>query len=192
MASLLKLLLTLLVGGALGLASAFWAVGGQPPFGAIGSGPWTARPTAGGPDADPYARAILGRDGRIPLSPASGVRFLARTDSDGRTLNGGCSYAVSGPTPAAAAWTLTVLDAAGFPASPGSGRAGFTSAELVRSADGGFVIALAPSVQPGNWLPSRGGPMLLMLSLYDTPLGTALRMGGKAPPLPTIAPQGCP
>ena len=190
---LFKLVAILLAGTALGLGATYLAVNRQPVFGSVRSGAWMAWPTSGSADADPYVRAVFARDGRIPLAAAAGLRFLASRDTSGATLEGGCTYVVSGPTPLAQFWTLTLLNELGF-APAGSGqRAGFTSAEVVRGADGGFAVTAAPTAHPGNWLPlPSDGPFVLMLTFYDTPLTTALSGGASAPALPGIVRRSCP
>lgn len=185
-------LLSVAAGVALGLAATALSLHGDPPFGAVQSGAWTTWPSAGTPGADPYLRALFATDGRIPLAAAAGLRFVARTDDAGQPLVGRCSYSVGGSTPAAEYWTLTVLDPDGRPRSSLDLRAGYTSSEVVRGSDGGFVIALARQARPGNWLPTRGdGPLLLMLSVYDTPLVAALGSGSPMPGLPAITPGSC-
>lgn len=189
----LALLVSLVAGVALGLAATTLGLRGDPPFGAIRRGAWTAWPEAGTAEADPYLRAVSARDGRIALAAAAGLRFVTRVDAAGRPLLGRCSYTIGGPTPAAQDWTLSVLDPDGRPLASPDPRAGFTSSELVRDSDGGFVIALARQARPGNWLPTRGdGPLLLMLSLYDIPLTSVASGGGPLPDLPAIAPETCP
>lgn len=187
------LLVSIAAGVALGLAATAFSLRGDPIFGAVRSGAWTAWPAAGTPDADPYLRALLATDGQIPLAGAAGLRFVARTDDTGQPLIGHCSYEVGGPTPAAQHWTLTVLDPDGRRRASTDPRAGFTSSEVVRDSDGSAVVVLARQARPGNWLPTRGdGPFVLMLSVYDAPLVIALTSGGPMPALPAITPGRCP
>lgn len=188
----LALLVSIAAGVALGLAATAVSLRGDPPFGAVRSGAWTAWPAAGTPAADPYLRALFAKEGRIPLAAAAGLRFVARADDAGQPLVGRCSYEIGGSTPAAQDWTLTVLDPDGRPRASPDPRTSFTSSEVVRGRDGGFAIALARQARPGNWLPTRGdGPLLLMLSVYDTPLVTALSSGGPMPSFPAITPRPC-
>lgn len=192
MAGLLRGLLTLVVGVVLGLAATHFATIHQPLFGAVRSGAWVTWPDAGSPDADPYARAVYARDGRLPLATAAGLRFLATTDDDGHPLEGRCAYSIGGPTPSAQYWTLTLLDLSGFVPADSLGRSGITSAEVVRAADGSFAITVARQARPGNWLPWEGANRFqAMLSFYDSPLGTALLTGNPPPPLPAIVRADC-
>lgn len=190
---LIALPLSLGVGVALGLAATEATLRGRPPFGAVRSGPWTAWPDTGTPGADPYQRALDARDGRIPLTAAAGLRFTAERDTDGRPLDGRCSYLLGGAALPATLWTLTLLDPQGRERQTPDPRQGFTSTELVRDPEGEATITLARQARPGNWLPTRGdGPFILMLSLYDTPLGSALLAGGPVPAMPSIARTACP
>jgi len=51
---------------------------------------------------------------------------------------------------------------------------------------------VAPRARPGNWLPSGGADRyVLVLRLYDTPVGAATRIGREAP-MPSIARRACP
>lgn len=192
MAGLLRGVLTLIAGVMLGLALTDLAVTRQPPFGAVRSGAWVTWPNGGSPDIDPYARAVYARDGRLPLATATGLRFLATTDDDGRPLDGRCAYSIGGATPPAQYWTLTLLDPSGLLPADATGRSGITSAEVVRAAEGGFTVTVARQARPGNWLPWPGeGRFTAMLSFYDSPLGTALLTGNPPPPLPAIVRTAC-
>lgn len=175
MSSLLKALVAGAAGIALGLWLTFVAVDRGFGFGAVQAGPWTFVPRAGAPDADPYARATYARSGEIPLGIADGLTFLGRRDSRGAKLNPACEYRVAGPLPVARFWTLSVMRPDGRPFVAASGRAGFTSSELLRDAAGDFTIVLARNARPGNWLqlPPDGG-FVVMLRLYDTAAGATI------------------
>jgi hypothetical protein len=70
-------------------------------------------------------------------------------------------------------------------------RYGFTSQEVIRRADGTFEITIGPRARPGNWLPTGGvEKYLLVLRLYDTPIGMATRSGRDAP-MPSIGRRAC-
>jgi hypothetical protein len=159
------------LGLGLGLWSAEWATRGDYPFGGVAVPPWTAWPRVGG-RADPYARAINARRGDVPLAVGEGVALTASQDEAGRPLDPACSYRVSGATPPARLWTLTVY-AGADPVTTPLGRSGFTSAELIRDASGAASIVLDRAARPGNWLPlpEGSGPVGLVLRLYDTPVG---------------------
>lgn len=185
-------LIALIVATAVGLGATWTTSTRGISFGAITIGPWTAWPRTGTSDIDPYARAAVARSGELPIGSGDGVAFIARTDDKGRSLDGRCDISVSGITPAARFWTLTLYDTRGNLVSNSLQRYGFTSQEIARAADGTFEIRIAPRSRSGNWLPTGGlDRYLLVVRLYDTPVGVATRSQRDAP-MPAITTIGCP
>jgi hypothetical protein len=154
-----------------GFGSLYWAVSGDYPLGKVRAGPWTAVPRVGSREVDPYARAMLARTGEIPLAAGEGLSLSASEDDAGRTLDARCAYRLGSVAPPARFWTVTLYDADGRPASSDLNRNGFTSAEVLRDAEGGYTILIGPEAMAGNWLqtPQRGR-VALTLRLYDTPV----------------------
>ena len=73
---------------------------------------------------------------------------------------------------------------------PQAAEGRFHSREIVRRADGSFVITVSPSASPGNWLPVAPLPRVrLVLRLYDTPLTTGSQIASLV--MPIIRPVGC-
>ena len=129
-----------------------------------------------------------------PVKPSLSlvVAFTATRDDNKKALDGRCDVVVSGVTPPARFWTLTLYDNKGHLVANTLERYGFTSQEIVRGADGGFEIRIASRSRAGNWLPTGGIERYsLMLRLYDTPVGVATRTKRDAP-MPAIATVGCP
>ena len=189
---LLGLLFTFTFAAFLGLGATWSVTMRGVSFGGVTIGPWKAQPKMGTTGIDPYAQAVIARSGELPLGSGDGVAFVARTDASGRSLDGRCDVVVSGTTPAARFWTLTLYDSEGRLSPNAVGRHGFTSQELVRRSDGSFEIVAAPKARPGNWLPTGGiASYLLVLRLYDTPVGVATR-AGRETPMPAITVGDCP
>ena len=185
-------LFTLVIAAIVGLGATYLALSRDMSFGALTIGSWTAFPKTGTVDADPYARALLARTGRLPIALGDGVAFLARTDNNGRPLDGRCDVVLSGVTPAARFWTLTLYANNGELAPNSVHRHGFTSREIVRRADGSFRIMVAPRAEPGNWLPTGGIERYqLALRFYDTAVGVATKAGREVP-MPSIVTRSCP
>jgi hypothetical protein len=160
-------------------------------LGTLTIGAWTARPRTGTADVDPYSRATITRNGELPIGTGDGIAFTARADDRKHPLDGRCDVVVSGVTPAARFWTLTLYDAKGRLVANSLQRYGFTSQEVVRNADGSFEIHIASRSRAGNWLPTGGiERYALMLRLYDTPVGVATRSKRDAP-MPAISTVGC-
>lgn len=189
---LLGSLFTLLVAAIVGLGATYLALARGVAFNSLTIRSWTAWPKTGTTDADPYARASIARTGRLPLALGDGVAFIARRDEKGRALDGRCNVTVSGVTPAARFWTLTLYKPDGELAPNLLNRHSFTSQEIVRRADGSFEITIAPRPNPGNWLPSGGiEHYILALRFYDTSVGVATKEGREIP-MPALRVRSCP
>ena len=188
---LLGSLFCFLVAAGVGLGSTWFALSNGTAFGGIAIGAWQAWPKTGTMDIDPYARAAVSRTGELPLGLGDGVSFAAKTDDTGRLLDGRCDVLIAGTTPQARFWTITLYDPDGQFVANSLNRQGFTSQELIRNPDGSFAITAAPRARPGNWLPTGGAErFLLVLRLYDTPVGIATRAGREAP-MPSIKQGSC-
>jgi hypothetical protein len=189
---LLGFLFCFAVAAVFGLGLTQYALTRGTAFGAITIGAWTAWPKTGTADIDPYARAGIARSGELPIGSGDGVAFFASSDDTGRSLDGRCTVTVSGTTPAARFWTLTLYDLDGRLVPNAVDRYGFTSQEIARRSDGSFEIAVSARARSGNWLPTGGiDRFVVVLRLYDTPVGVATRTAKDAP-MPSVAQGGCP
>jgi hypothetical protein len=188
---LLKMILTVLAGIALGLAATFFTIERGLGFGAVRAGPWTGWPKTGAKDADPYARAVLARTGELPLGTAEGLTFVAKGERQASLFDPRCDYKVHDPVPQARYWTLTASRTDGRLIPNAAKRYGFTSAEIVRATDGSFEIAVSPEVQPGNWLPvAPDEPFILVLRLFDTAMSASTTQLSRAD-MPRITRERC-
>jgi hypothetical protein len=182
---------TLMVAAAIGLGATWLTLTRGIAFGSLTIGAWTAWPKSGSVDIDPYARATIARTGELPIGAGDGVAFYAHTDDTGNAFDGRCTYVVSGMTPAARYWTLTLYDAQGRLVANTIDRHGFTSAEILREAEGRLVINIGPRARSGNWLPSGGIEQFVMVwRLYDTPIGVA-SLTTKEGPMPAVVRKSC-
>ncbi len=189
---LLGTLFALVVAAAVGLGATYFALTRGAAFGALRVGAWTAWPKTGTLDADPYARAEIARTGRLPVALGDGVMFVAKADDNGKRLDGRCEVAITGVTPAARFWTLTLYNPEGALVPNSINRYDFTSQEVVRRGDGSFEIVVAPRAAPGNWLPTGGiDRYTLALRFYDTAVGVATKEGREIP-MPAVKTRSCP
>jgi hypothetical protein len=183
--------LALTIAAMAGLGATWMALTRGSAYGGVTIGAWTGWPKNGTSGIDPYARAMVARTGELPVGSGDGVAFYARTDDAGQPLDGRCDVLLSGTTPQARFWTLTLYDPEGRLVANSTQRQGFTSQEIVRNADGTFDIMVGPRARPGNWLPTGGADKyVLVLRLYDTPIGMATRTGSDAP-MPSISKRAC-
>ncbi len=185
-------LLALVIAAGVGLGLTWTTATRGVELGTLTIGSWTARPRSGSNEIDPYARASIARSGELPIGTGDGITFTALKDDNNKLLDGRCDVVISGVTPPARFWTLTLYDTKGRLVANTLDRYGFTSQEVVRSADGAFEIRIAARSRAGNWLPTSAiDRYVLALRLYDTPVGVATR-SQKDAPMPAIATVGCP
>ncbi|TPQ49773.1 DUF1214 domain-containing protein [Prosthecomicrobium hirschii] len=186
----LRLIVAVVVAVVVGLGSAWLTVGEGWAFRSYKAGDWTAWPEGGSATPDPYSRAILARTAQIPLGGGEGIAFFASRDSDRAPLRGGCEYVLTGDTPLARLWTLSVVDAKGEVPRHRSGRTHFHSREVLRKPDGSLEITLSPLARPGNWMPiPDSGALTVVLRLYDS--GAANPRTAGALLMPRIEWKGC-
>jgi hypothetical protein len=185
-------LLALVIAAVVGIGATWMTATRGTELGTLTIGAWTARPRTGTAEIDPYARASIARSGELPVGTGDGVAFSASADDRKQPLDGRCDVVVSGVTPAARFWTLTLYDSKGYLVANSLQRYGFSSQEIVRGADGAFEVRIAARSRSGNWLPTGGlDRYALMLRLYDTPVGVATRTQRDAP-MPAITTVSCP
>lgn len=188
---LLGSFITFLIAAAVGLGATWLTLTRGVAFGSLNIGAWTAWPKSGSVDIDPYARANIARTGELPTGMGDGVAFYARSDDARNSFDGRCTFTVSGMTPVARYWTITLYNPEGKLVANTIDRHSFTSDEIVRDSDGGFAVTVAPLARPGNWLPTGGADkFVLVLRLYDTPIGVSTGTT-KEGPMPAIVRKGC-
>ena len=179
------------VAALVGLGATWLTLSRGTAFGAVTLGAWTAWPRTGTIGIDPYARAAIARSGELPIGVGDGVAFYARADDKGKAFDGRCDVEIAGITPTARFWTLTLYDPEGKLIANSINRHGFTSQEIIRQSDGSFSITVGPRARYGNWLPTGGVEhYILVMRLYDTPVGVATRAGREAP-MPAITAKDC-
>lgn len=181
--------LCIAIGG--GAASVWYALKAREGVGAVTIGGWTAFPNTGTPEADPYSKARVAREGVLALGRAEGLVFEAQRDSGGDQLLAECDYTVEGAVPSARFWTFYATDAADGVIKSGKPRAAaLHSYQLLRMRDDSVAIAVGPHPSPGNWLALAGaGPMSLVLTFYDTPIASSTGVSDIS--LPQILKVGC-
>ena len=152
-----------IVGGG---ASVWYTLKANESIGAVTVGEWTAFPLIGTPDADPYSKARVAREGLLALGRAEGLSFSAQRDSAGETLRRECSYRIEGAVPSARFWTLYAADAAGNVIRAGERRsAALHSYQLLR-------LVVDTQVTPIRAVLDvlLDGPAVVDISVVDPPL----------------------
>jgi hypothetical protein len=176
----------------LGLGSAFYFVEHGFALVAPDTGPWRTWINAGSLTADPYTRARIARFGDLPINSASGLTFVATTDSDGRDLSSDCQYEIVAKPLAAVWWSIALFDAEGELIPNKADRHAFNSQNLTVLTDGTQRINLAPNARPGHWLPSGEGHDLTLVLRMIRPLSLdQQRQGLAVQSLPAIQTGSC-
>lgn len=192
MIALIHVLLCLGIALAGGVGSAHYMIKAGSPLTTRHVGPWEVWKDAGRVEADPYTRAHFATAGRLPTGSRNALYFLAAGDSDGRTLSAQCDYTISGRGPNAQWWSLSAYDGDGQLFANAAERYAYSTATVMRAADGSFAITLSREARAGNWLPVAGrGAVQLMLSVYGLETGEIRRGGQDQSGLPIITKGAC-
>src|SRR5213075_1250656 len=133
-------LLALMIAAGVGVGATWMTATRGTDLGTLTIGAWTARPKTGTAEVDPYSRASIARSGELPVGTGDGIAFSATSDDKKKPLDGRCDVVVTGVTPAARFWTLTLFDRKGHLVANSLQRYGFTSQEIVRGSDGAFAV----------------------------------------------------
>lgn len=186
---LVALTLALAIGG--GTASVWYALAMQDGVGAVTIDGWTAFPDIGTPDADPYSKARVAREGVLALGRAEGLTFVAEHDDSGADLQRGCSYIIDGAIPPARFWTLYAADEKMTVIDGRNRRApALHSYEVLRRPDNSVAVSVSRHPAAGNWLAVDGaGRMFFVLTLYDTTIASSTGIANVE--LPSIVKSGC-
>ena len=163
----LKILLTLIAGIALGLAATWATVIRTSNGGGIGDGPWRTSLFVGSSEGDPYLRAYVAVHGLLALNRTETIYYTAARDSDGRALDGHCSYRVEGLDPPARWWSITAYGADDFLIPNTADRYSASINSVTRRKDGTFAVTLSQQQPEGDWIPVAAGHFDLTIRLYN-------------------------
>lgn len=196
---MLKTLLNVLVVLVIALGGGIWATDYTldhfDGFGELQLGAWSAYPASGTTDADPYSKARAARKAYLAIGTAEGLPFYARRDSNGRELQRGCTYRLSGFTPSARFWTLYPANADLIPIVPRDGLPkALHSREVLYENDGRVDVTIGQNASPNNWLAVNGnGALVLVMTLYDSPAASSSGLVDLVMPriVPVAGQEGC-
>ncbi len=102
-----------MLGLAVGASLAVYRMRGGLAAGQVTNGPWATAKTYGTKDADALTRARVALSGLLALPAKEAMYFTAKTDSDGRLLNGRCTYILNNWPVPARWWSITAYDSNG-------------------------------------------------------------------------------
>ena len=175
-----------------GLGSAWYMIEAGSQLSTRSFGPWTAWSASGRPDADPYTRAHTARNALLPLASTLELTYRARADIRGGKLNSACDYAIVVEGLDTAWWNLAVFDTHGRLIPNAAERYAFSSDTVMRETDGRAIVTLARDARAGNWLPiGGGGRIILLFTVQDATLASAVYEGSYAVHMPSIERVAC-
>jgi hypothetical protein len=185
----LKILLTLIVGMALGLAATWATAIHGTKSGGVGDGPWHTSLFAGSSEGNPYLRAFIAVHGLLALSREETIYYTATDDSDGHALDGHCSYRLEGSALPARWWSITAYGADDFLIQNAADRYSASMNSVARRTDGTFAVTLAQRQVEGDWIPVAAGRFDLTIRLYNPRTDVVAEPGRVA--LPAIKKAAC-
>lgn len=170
-----KIVVTMIVGVALGGGSALWAFGmfakgADFPLGSgrVEADGWTGNLLIGSEASDPYTRAYVARHGLLALSREETIYFSRVNDDDGRRFNPACTYEIVGsPDLPARWWSITLYADDNYLAQNGDEAHSVSVSTLDPSLL--LNVSMGPKFgERGQWLSSRNaGQYSLTLRLYN-------------------------
>jgi hypothetical protein len=176
-----------LVGGA---AFAVHQVRGGLSDGMVEIGPWETGKSFGTVDANALTRAKVALSGLLALPAKEAMYFTAQKDSDGRALDGGCTYVVRGGKLDGRWWSITLYEGEGWLVKNAANRWSIPASAVSTDAQGRWSFTVSPNAQSGSWLPTGSVDAFdLTLRLYH-PATDIIKNPEKAQ-LPIIDRKGC-
>ena len=177
----------LLIGG-----GAAWTMAGRG-FGRadIVNGPWTTSLSFGTDKTDAATRASVARRGLLALPSSETVYWQASVDSDGKPLNGSCTYAMTGTALDARWWSVTYYDKAGYLVTNPANIWSFSGAKISKEEASSWRLVIGPGKPAdGHWLPSKMGQAFdLTLRMYNP--GGSFRADPAKAALPSLRRGAC-
>ena len=176
-----------LIGGA---AYAVQQVRGGLNDGVVSSGPWETGKSFGTVDASTLTRAKVALSGLLALPAKEAMYFTATRDSNGRALDGRCTYDVRGGTLDGRWWSVTLYEGEGWLVKNAAKRWSILASAVATDAQGRWSFTVSPDSQSGSWLPTGSAEAFdLTLRLYH-PSADIIKSPETAQ-MPAIDRKGC-
>lgn len=165
----------------------------------VRNGDWITSISAGSKDAGPLLKTTVALGGLLASTRENSMYYRLGSVA-GEPLRLNCRYRIEGRDYDANWWSVTAYGWDNYLIPNAAKRYSFNNENLIRHSDGSWVITVAASEQPGNWLPvgPSGAPAWrkfvdydfdLLLRLY-TP-GDAYLDAPRTAPLPTVTQEAC-
>lgn len=176
-----------LIGGA---AYAVQQVRGGLNDGLVTNGAWETGKSFGTLDASALTRAKVALSGLLALPAKEAMYFTATRDSDGRKLDGRCTYDVRGGQLDGRWWSVTLYEGEGWLVKNAANRWSIPASAVSTDAQGRWSFTVSPEAQSDSWLPTGSVKAFdLTLRLYH-PSADIIKSPETAQ-LPIIDRKGC-
>ena len=167
----------------------------------VRNGDWATSLSTGSPDAGIILRATVAIGGLFASTREASV-YYRLSDISGEPMRLNCRYRIEGADYDANWWSITAYGWDNYLIPNSHDRYSFNNENVVRNADGSWVIFVDAQEQAGNWLPvgvsGAGADSWLKVVDYDFDLLLRLYTPGHAyletpetAPLPTVAKEAC-
>lgn len=134
----------------------------------VSNGDWITSISTGSKDAGPLLKATVALGGLLASTRENSVYYRLSTIA-GEPLRLNCRYRIEGGDYDANWWSITAYGWDNYLIPNADNRYSFNNENIVRRDDGSWVIHVASSPQPGNWLPvgPSGAPAWRKFDNYD-------------------------
>jgi hypothetical protein len=185
-------IIALLLGAALGVASAWVAVDRFALSGEVRVGQWRGNLFTGSSGADPYTRAAIAKTGLLALARSETVYFFRDTDETGAPLDARCTYRLRGADLPARWWSVTLYDEAFFLARNEDNAHSVDATKVGRGGQMSYEAVIGPAKPAsGLWLSSAAAKLVrLTVRLYNPQ--EAVQDNPANVVLPTVEKVSCP
>lgn len=158
--------------------------------GLVANGPWETGKSFGTLDASTLTRAKVALSGLLALPAKEAMYFTAQNDSDGRALDGRCTYDVRGGQLDGRWWSVTLYEGEGWLVKNAAKRWSIPASAVSTDAQGRWSFTVSPDAKSGSWLPTGSVEAFdLTLRLYH-PSADIIKSPEKAQ-LPAIDRKAC-
>jgi hypothetical protein len=165
----------------------------------VQNGDWVTSVATGSQDAGVMLKAAVALGGLLASTQENSMYYRLSTIG-GEPLRLNCRYRIEGDDYEADWWSITAYGWDNYLIPNPQKRYSFNNENLVRNANGSWVITVAATDQAGNWLPTgpSGAPDWRKLGDYDFDLllrlytpGDAYLKTPQSAPLPKVTREAC-
>ena len=163
------------------------------------NGDWETNVATGSHDAGVILKATVAIGGLLASTQENSMYYRLSAIA-GEPLRLNCRYIIEGKDYSADWWSITAYGWDNYLIPNAQKRYSFNNENLIRNADGSWIIIVAATEQPGNWLPvgRAGAPDWRRFGDYDFDLllrlytpGDAYLSTPQSAALPTVTKEAC-